>query len=309
VAVTELKFRCMASDAHVILVDAAPGAQDGARRRLEELERRWSRFLPNSDISRLNAAPEAMLVVSPDTLALVSTMKEAWRATNGRYDPTMLAAIIAAGYSTSIDGSKRTSRMAGRPRRGRTVADIAVDPATSTVLVPAGVGLDPGGIGKGLAADMVVVELLAGGTAGALVGIGGDLAAGGTPPRPEGWRVTAEHPLDSTRDLMTLTLEAGGIATSSTLSRTWQHNGHHRHHALDPLTQTCSATDLAAVTVAARAGWEAEAHATAALLGGSERVLDYFNTHRLAGCATTLDGVTTVTPSLDPAGIAEGSVA
>ena len=112
VAVTEHRFRVMASDAHVILVDPAPGAADHARRRLEELEQRWSRFLPQSDISRLNTAPEALLVASPDTVALVSAMKEAWRLTNGGYDPTMLAAIIAASYATSIDGSSRT---AGRP--------------------------------------------------------------------------------------------------------------------------------------------------------------------------------------------------
>ena len=111
--VTELKFRVMASDAHVILVDPAPGAEDYARRRLEELERRWSRFLPDSDVSRLNTAPEALMLVSSDTVALVAAMKEAWRVTGGRYDPTMLAAIVAVGYATSIDGSGRTSQWPG----------------------------------------------------------------------------------------------------------------------------------------------------------------------------------------------------
>ncbi len=299
----------MASDAHVILVDPAPGAADHARRRLEELEQRWSRFLPQSDISRLNTAPEALLVVSPDTVALVSAMKEAWRLTNGGYDPTMLAAIIAAGYATSIDGSSRTGLPATRSCGRGTIADVLVEPAPATVLVPAGMGLDPGGIGKGLAADRVVVELLGGGTAGALVTVGGDLAAAGTPPTTEGWYVAVEHPLDASRTLVTLALNAGGMATSSTLSRTWMHAGHRRHHALDPATQTCSATDLAAVTVAARAGWQAEAHATAALLCGSQRVLDYFGTHRLAGLATTLDGVTTMSPGLKAAGVAQGSAA
>jgi len=244
----------------------------------------------------------------------VGAMKEAWRQTNGRYDPTMLAAIVAAGYSRSIAGGaggrlsgRPAARAAGRPRRGHTLADVTADPTTSTVLVPAGLGLDPGGIGKGLAADMVVTELLEGGTAGALVGVGGDLAAAGTPPSPDGWLVKVEHPLDATRELTALTLEAGGIATSSTLTRTWLQGGHRRHHALDPATQSPSATDLAAVTVAARAGWEAEAHATAALLCGSTRVLDYFDTHCLAGIATTLDGLTMTSPELVAAGVAEGS--
>lgn len=299
----------MASDAHVVLVDPAESAEDYVRGRLAELERRWSRFLPGSDLSRLNTTAGSLMLVSPDTIVLLDTMQEAWRVTDGRYDPTMLAAIIAAGYSTSVDGSGKRSRPAGRPSAGHTIGDVAIDPVTTAVVVPAGLGLDPGGIGKGLAADMIVTELLGNGTGGALVGVGGDLAAAGTPPTAAGWYVAVEHPLDSSRSLARLALEAGGVATSSTVSRSWMKDGSRRHHALDPLTRTSSTTDLAAVTVVARAGWEAEAHATAALLCGSERVLDYLDRHGLEGVATTLDGTTVASPALRGAGLAERSVA
>ncbi len=299
----------MASDAHVVLVDPAEGAERYVRERLAHLERRWSRFLPDSDVSRLNTTAGGLVLVSPDTIVLLDTMKEAWRMTEGSYDPTMLAAIIAAGYSTSVDGSGRRSRPVSRPSGGHTIGDVAIDPATTAVLVPPGVGLDPGGIGKGLAADMIVTELLASGTAGALVGVGGDLAAAGTPPTTAGWHVAVEHPLDSSRGLATLALGAGGVATSSTVSRSWMKDGDRRHHALDPLTQTCSATDLAAVTVVARAGWEAEAHATSALLGGSEHVLDYLDRYGLEGVATTLDGTSVASPALRGAGHNERNVA
>jgi thiamine biosynthesis lipoprotein len=299
----------MASDAHVVLVDPAESAERYARERLTQLERRWSRFLPGSDVSRLNTTAGGLMLVSPDTIVLLDTMKEAWRMTEGSYDPTMLAAIIAAGYATSVDGSGRRSRPASRPSVGHTIGDVAIDPVTTAVLVPPGVGLDPGGIGKGLAADMIVTELLGGGTGGALVGVGGDLAAAGTPPTTAGWQVVVEHPLDSSRSLARLALGAGGVATSSTLSRSWMKDGDRHHHALDPLTQTCSTTDLAAVTVVARAGWEAEAHATAVLLGGSEHVLDYLDRHGLEGVATTLDGTTVASPALRGAGHNERNVA
>jgi thiamine biosynthesis lipoprotein len=306
-AIPELKFRVMASSAHVILVDPARGAEDYARRRLLELEQRWSRFLPESDVSRMNGSPEAFMLVSSDTIMLLTSMKEAWRRTNGRYDPTMLSAIVAAGYSTSIDGSRRTCRAGARQVEWLTIDDVSINPVTSAVVVPAGIGIDPGGIGKGLAADIVVTELLAQGTAGALVCVGGDLAAAGTPPTPAGWLVNTEDPHDPSQSVATLALEAGGVATSSTLSRTWQQDGHQRHHVIDPGTQTCSGTDLAAVTVIARAGWEAEAHATAALLCGSEMVLEYLDIHELDGMATTLDGTVLLSPNLEHAGVAEGS--
>ena len=297
----------MGTDAHVILVDPAEGALAHAKRRLEELERRWSRFRPASDVSRLNGAPGAFVIVSADTLVLLATMKEAWRITGGRYDPTLLSAINAAGYSASYDGSGRASSTSGVSRRERAITDVTIDVATSSAIVPAGVGIDPGGIGKGLAADMVVTELLRGGTGGALVSVGGDLAAAGRAPSPEGWHVAIEDPFDASREHLRLALEAGGIATSSTLTRTWTQDGNRRHHVIDPATQACATTDLAAVSVVARAGWEAEAHATAALLSGSERALDYLERHELEGIATTLAGVTRMTPALERAAFAEGS--
>jgi thiamine biosynthesis lipoprotein len=101
----------------------------------------------------------------------------------------------------------------------------------------------------------------------------------------------------------------GVVATSSTRSRAWTKRGVRRHHALDPDTRTSAETDLATATVVARAGWEAEAHATAALLCGSDRVLDYFARHGLDGLAVTLDGAVLATPALRDAAIPERSVA
>jgi FAD:protein FMN transferase len=299
----------MASDAHVVLVDPADGAGRYARRRLEELEHRWSRFVPASDVSRLNETPEAFVVVSSDTLELLATMKRAWSLSGGRYDPTLLAAINAAGYSMSHDGSGRRSSSAGQRASACTIADVGLHHETSTVVVPAGLGIDPGGIGKGLAADFVVTELLERGTAGALVCVGGDLAAAGDPPAADGWQVAVEHPLDASRELARVTLGAGGVATSSTLSRAWVQNGDRRHHVIDPGTGESATTDLAAVTVFARAGWEAEVHATAALLSGAPRALAYLERHELDGIVTTLDGTTTSTPALQCAGETEWSAA
>jgi len=306
---TELTFRVMSACAQVILVDPAPGAEGYVRRRLEQLEARWSRFRRDSDIWRMSTSPGAIIIVSPDTIELLLTMKHAWRLTGGRYDPTLLSALNAAGYRTSREGPDVPSATAGPRRHGATIEDVVIGEATSSVVVPAGIGLDAGGIGKGLAADLVVTELLAGGTGGALVSVGGDLAAAGTPPSDEGWTVAVEDPFDPSRESLRLVLEAGGVATSSTQKRTWVKDGHRMHHVLDPLTETCATTDLAAVTVIARAGWEAEAHATAALLAGSEGVLDYLDRHELDGLATALDGTTLTTPALAPARVPEGSFA
>ena len=301
-ALAEHRFRVMASDTHVIAIDAPAGALAEAQQMLERIERRWSRFLPDSDITRINLANGRPVVVDPLTLTLIATMADAWQTTQGRYDPTVLPILVADGYRCSIAQPSRVTVLpTNATHDGQGLAAVAVDAERRTVTAPSGVALDPGGIGKGLAADLVVAHLLAAGASGALVDVGGDLACVGTPPLPSGWPVTVESPDGPDVDLVTFTLTAGGVATSSTRSRRWIHDGAERHHVVDPASGAMSDTDIAAVTVIARNGWLAEAHATAAILAGRAGLLGYLSDHDLSGLAVTTTGVLLATPDLTPA--------
>jgi FAD:protein FMN transferase len=300
-AAVEYRHRAMASDIQVIVVDVGPDLARDAVRRLDHLEQRWSRFLPGSDITRLNRHPGIPIPVDPDTLALIAAMIDGWRLTHGRYDPTLLPALAAAGYAASIDNPGATTLLPADTTGGAAgLLDITVDRTAGTVTLPPGLTLDPGGIGKGLAADLVVGQLLDHGAAGALVSIGGDLAMAGQAPHPGGWFVTVEDPLAPPNELATLAVTAGGVCTSSTQSRRWRHHDHTRHHLIDPTTGGQADTDLAAVTVIAGAGWLAEAHATAALLAGSSHAISYLDGNGLSGIITTTGGVTTPTSDLRP---------
>ncbi|MGI9644517.1 MAG: FAD:protein FMN transferase [Ilumatobacteraceae bacterium] len=292
----------MASGTQVTLVDPAPDAEMTIERRLQELERRWSRFLATSEVSRINVARDEWVPVTADTIALVESMQHAVRATGGSYDPTMLQEIIDAGYPTSVGDVSNVAITIDLPDRRRTVEDLVVDRDASSVFAPDGLALDPGGIGKGLAADLAVSEALRSGTAGALVSIGGDIAAAGSAPGADGWLVEVDDPLAAGGPIATLAVSAGGVATSSTVSRRWTHRGAVRHHVLDPATGHSSCTDLASVTVVATAGWAAEVQATAALLHGSDRAVDHLAASGLSGLAVALDGSVTATPDLDLTG-------
>jgi len=176
--------------------------------------------------------------------------------------------------------------------------------------VPVGVAIDPGGIGKGLAADLAVARAMAGGAAGCLVSIGGDLAMGGTSPDVDGWLVAVERVDPADGELCRLAVSGGGVATSSTRSRRWVHEGHPIHHVIDPATGRPSDTDLASVTIVDRTAWRAEAHATAALLEGSASVLDHLRRDQLTGVVVSDDGRILHTRDLDgvefhlPSGVA-----
>lgn len=280
----------MAGEARVLLVDAGPDEATWAESRLRLLEARWSRFLPTSDLSRLNRSGGGRHRVHPDLITLVETMRSAARLTGGRYDPTMLCEIIDAGYAASIDDPRRVSIAVDLPSIGHSVHDILVDRHGSAVHLPPGLGLDPGGIGKGLAADIVVAELLQRGAAGALVAIGGDMAFAGASPYGDDWHVTIADPFNADGELVRIGVSAGGVATSSTRTRRWQHAGRLRHHVLDPVGRGQSSTDLAAVTVVASSGWQAEALATAAILGGSDGAGAVIERDAVAGLAVVDDG-------------------
>lgn len=239
----------MGSMAHVIVVDGSPDLVAHAVARLHELEARWSRFLPDSEISRLNAAfvtGDEPPVLSDDTLLLLERAAEGFRVTNGRFDATRLDAVTTAGYHRSLDRYGPSPLAAADPTRDE----------------PAEMGFDPGGIGKGLAADIVSAEIVGEGAAGALVSVGGDLRVRGTAPDGGAWRIDIEDPRDADGDgriLTTVTLDDGAVATSSQLKRRWtDDHGHPVHHLIDPSTGAPPTSPVLAATVIAAEAWQAE---------------------------------------------------
>lgn len=274
----ERRFDAMGTRGHVVVTGGDGDGEatlDAAQARIAELERRWSRFLPDSEVSRLNRSAGRPTVVSGDTAGLVARAVEAWRLTGGRFDPTVLPALVAAGYDRSFEALDRMGgpAPATTPSAVPGPSAIRIDEAAGLVHLPAGVAFDPGGIGKGYAADLVVAELLAepgrGRVAGACVNLGGDLRAAARAPGGAPWVVDVEDPFDAGgAPLLRLGLDRGGVATSSRLRRTWTAAGTTRHHLIDPSTGAPAETDAVAATVLAGTAWRAEALATAAVLAG-----------------------------------------
>jgi thiamine biosynthesis lipoprotein len=257
----EVRFRAMGCDAHVVVVGGDPSLLDAARERIEVLESRWSRFRPSSEIGVLNARAGRPVVVSEETLTLVRLALEGARRTGGRYDPTVLGAVVRAGYDRSLeDGSSAPLD----PDLGQGWERILVDSSTSTVTIPRGVGFDTGGIGKGLAADLVAEELLALGAEGVCVNLGGDLRVEGSGPDGGGWIVAVEGP-SSPEQVATIALSSGGVATSSRTRRTF---GDGRHHLIDPASGLPARSGLSCATAISARSWQAEVAAKAAFIGG-----------------------------------------
>jgi len=292
-----LSFRAMGSDT-VLVVDGPDDLLARGRGRVEQLERAWSRFMPDSEISALNRSPD-WVDVSTDTLSLIDHAVKAWRITGGAFDPTILPSLVANGYADSkCDDSGRTilSFPAHRgPAPGP--SGIKIDRTSMQARLPEGVGFDAGGIGKGLAADMVASELVGAGATAAIVSIGGDVRVAGV--APASWIVTLEDPFTPEQTSAELSLVNGGVCTSSVRAKTWTQNDTPMHHLIDPRTGKPMDSSIISVTVVAGEAWLAEALCKAALTADPIDALTFLESAGADGLLVDVNRVVWRTPGLE----------
>jgi thiamine biosynthesis lipoprotein len=267
---TECRARAMGSTAHVLIGDAPEGVAAWALAEIERLEQCWSRFRQDSELAQLHERADRWTQVSPPMLLALTCATDLHRATQGRFDPTILDALERVGYDRSFetvepDSDGRGVDNAYVPAAGFDRVEIDVDSAC--VRIPAGVRIDLGGLGKGLAADLVSRGLIDRGVRTALVSLGGDLRARGEPP-DGAWRIPVEHPLDPTRVAFVHALRDDALVASTRRIRAWTRADREYHHIIDPRTGDSTRTPVVAVVAAAAESWWAEGIAKAMMIAG-----------------------------------------
>lgn len=262
------EFRAMGTSCAVAVYASARERSDAlralgaARAEVAECERVLTRFDPHSDLSRLNRAAGRWVDVDARVLAALQASLRARRQTHGRFDPTILPALIAAGYDRTFD--ELEPRPAADIEGWRSSARVDVDADNGRARVAAGAAVDLGGIGKGFSAERALRAMrwawpeLTGG----LVDLGGDIAFYGVPAGASAWHVAVADPRVPGNTLTTLRLGGAAIATSGRDRRRFG-PGRSLHHLIDPATGAPADSGPLAVTVVAPDATEAEAHATA----------------------------------------------
>ena len=127
-AEVETRFPTMGTTAHVVVLGGRRSLATAAQRRLEDLDARWSRFRPDSEVSRLNAAAGAHVPTSAETALLVRRMVDAWELTAGLCDASVHDAVLAAGYDRTFAalppaGSPPNGSFPGFPRNAAEVLE------------------------------------------------------------------------------------------------------------------------------------------------------------------------------------------
>ncbi len=252
-----------------------------------EWEQTLSRFLQESELSRLNQQAGTSTAVSDLLYQVLATALTAAQATQGVYDPALLDQLVQLGYDRSFDDLPAVRSdliFPGEPGGGW--RGIRVDPLRRCVTVPPGIKLDFGGIAKGMAVDAALEDLRLSGVSPALVNAGGDLAALGLPPAAEHWQLAVPGRVR----FWTIPLRQGAVATSGIAHRHWRQGQTLRHHLLDPRTGLPAQSDLWSVTVVADRCEQAEVAAKVAFILGSQQGADFLRRHRIAGLLVREDG-------------------
>lgn len=171
-----------------------------------QAEAELSRFRPDSGLSRLNAraggGPQA---ASPLLYTVLGAALNAASSSGGLFDPTVLRSLEQAGYDRSFEllGQDQAGSAPGEWGRAQPLGWQAVhlDAISGAVDLPAGMGVDLGGVAKGCTVDRAACHLAPWGAA--LVDAGGDMRAT-APPDGEPWPIAVQDPFDPARDLMVL---------------------------------------------------------------------------------------------------------
>ncbi len=244
------------NQAHVLVEQAANEAW--------RIEEKFSRFLPESVIGRINRAT-GWQPVDEETMALLKLADTCWQATDGLIDITIGAVMCLWRFDGQSPPPPRHVVAEAR----KSVGWDKVELRTDAVRLKEGVQLDFGGIGKEYAVDRVGMQLLqALPKGGVLVNFGGDVLAARSKKDGQPWHIGVETLVGQEKQ-SGLALVTGAVATSGDTKRfAVDGKGQRLGHVLNPKTGWPVPHGPATVTVVGGTATQAGLLATCAMLQG-----------------------------------------
>jgi FAD:protein FMN transferase len=277
----------MGGHATVTLIGGSPELLLQLTALADHCEALWSRFESTSDISRINWAEGSEVEVSPLTIRLIDEMRNGYLVSGGDFDPTLLPALLDAGYRRSVVDESRSTSLPSSAVSPGALSAIAIRGTSVTPAV--GTTLDAGGIAKGLTADLVCELAMAGGADGVMAEICGDVVVAGRAPHDSVWHLAVEDPFEPDRNTAIVRLVDAALVTSSQRKRRWQTAEGERHHLLNPHTGKSAITPVQSATVIAATGAYAEVLTKPAFIRNTSDYLDWLPKMGAAGMVTLDD--------------------
>jgi thiamine biosynthesis lipoprotein len=231
------------------------------------VDSKFSRYRSDSVVAAIHASRDRACRVDEETARLLEYGATLWRLSEGRFDLT--SGVLR--HAWSFDNGRAQARPERIPELLRRVGwqRVRWDASRREILLPAGMELDLGGIGKEYAVDRAADWAAANADCPVLVNFGGDLRATGAKPAAGAWIVGIDSPLSPGAAVKRISLQAGALATSGDAARFVEIDGRRYGHILDARTGWPPDGAPRSVTVAAATCSQAGSYSTLAMLLGS----------------------------------------
>ena len=236
---------------------------------IKDYEEQFSRFLPQSELSRLNQRRQA--TVSDIFLIVLTRSLELHQLTQGNFNP--LLQVQTLGYNRNYaELASATARII--PSNYDTdVSQIQIDKSTNLVVLSEQQQLDFGGLIKGyLAAEIAnTIMKINNSCTGCIINIGGDLATRGYDELHQPFIFYLYNPITGIE--LPITVKDQSLATSGTYARKWRTSHGLQNHIVDSHTRQNPTTGLVAVSIVAQDGALTEALTKLFLTRGIEAAI------------------------------------
>lgn len=267
----EGSFSAMASPCTVLAETAsAPQVRhllDIAHHEAQRIEAKFSRYRQDNILHRINTSAGQPVEVDDETALLLDYAARCHALSEGRFDVT--SGVLRRVWR--FDGSDRVPSAEAVAALLPLIGWDKVSWQRPHVVLPAGMEIDLGGIGKEYAVDRTALLLQAETDASLLINYGGDLFATGPRADGHGWRIGLDDPsATGLRSTGELEIRRGGVATSGDARRYLFKDGIRYGHILDPHTGWPVPDAPRSVTVVADTCLEAGMLATFAILMGRD---------------------------------------
>ena len=263
--------------------------QDGVDAVLNEVDRQMSTYRPDSVLNRLNQAPLHQPVTIEDELFFVLQRSEVIaQQSGGAFDHTVGGLVSLWGFGPEAAITRRPDQDELQRRLDEVGYHFVIlDAEQQTAMRTSDVFVDLSGIAKGFGVDAVSAFMATQNIDNYLVNIGGDIYAKGRRSEAQRWRIGIELPNDERQMLQyILPLENVAMVGSGDYRNYFEDDGVRYSHTIDPTTGAPIAHRLAAVTVLAANTTDADGYASAIMVLGPERGLEFADNYEIAAILT-----------------------
>lgn len=276
----EYTGKAMGTDFSIALVSDSDTLMQTVAQEAETMirayEARFSRFIPESELSQLNIKKD--MVVSDVFLQVTQEAYRNYRRTQGIFNP--LVQIERLGYDRDFTKIRTHKKTLPTEPYDIDFSSTRIDTHKKRIVLRDGQKLDFGGFLKGYLAEILCTHITHTypTISGVIVNIGGDLHTKGLDEKNKPFTFAIYNPVTQKDILVQITNKS--LATSGTYQRTWKHANTHIHHFLDPTGLHNPETPYVSASVIYPDGGASEAYAKTLLLLGPEKAsILLSNTH------------------------------